>query len=189
MQEISWTEGSKEPSAANGDRPATNGDLSEPSPVVCLVSQAMYSCEFLSKPCAELLSTRCVFVQMMEYKPKTDLQSCICSCLRPIGGDDCMVIAAVSARMGRWQQDNKGNTLLLRSWGPIFGPRAPTYISAQGHRVRSRAISLQLSPPNWGRRLRGHCGFLRHGREEKAVTKGLGTDTWTPIVPALCLSG
>ena len=44
----SWTEGSKEPSAANGDRPAINGDLSEPSPVVCLASQVMYSCEFFS---------------------------------------------------------------------------------------------------------------------------------------------
>ena len=74
--------------------------------------------------------------------------------------------------------------------GDLLDPEClHTSISAQGHRVRSRAISLQLSPPNWGRRLREQCGFLRHGREEKAVTKGLGTDTWTPIVPALCLSG
>ena len=144
MQETSWTKGSKEPLAANGDRPAINGDLSEPSPVVCLASQVMYSCEFLSKPCAELLSTRCVFVQMLEYKPKTvNQQSCICSCLRPTGGDDCKVIAAVSALMGRWLQDNKGNTPLHRSWGPIFGPRAPTYIGTL-HKAIEYAAELSL---------------------------------------------
>ena len=63
------------------------------------------------------------------------------------------------------------------------------------HRLCTRPMSTQKSSfsvvvsARWGRRLREQYGFLHHGREEKAVTKGLGTDTWTPIVPALCLSG
>ena len=63
------------------------------------------------------------------------------------------------------------------------------------HRLCTRPMSMQKSyfsvavSARWGRRLREQYGFLHHGREEKAVTKGLGTYTWTPIVPALCLSG
>ena len=62
------------------------------------------------------------------------------------------------------------------------------------HRLCTRPMSTQKSfsvavSAHWGRRLREQYGFLHHGREEKAVTKGLGTYTWTPIVPALCLSG
>ena len=69
----------------------------------------------------------------------------MCSCLRPKGGDDCKIIAAVSANMGRWLQDNKGNTPLLRSWGPIFGPRAPTYIGTL-HKAIEYAAELPLCP-------------------------------------------
>ena len=101
----------------------------------------------------------------------------MCSCLRPIGGDDGKVIAAVSAYTGRWLHDNKGNTPLLRSWGP-FGPRVPTYIDlcTRPSSTQQSYLSAAVSA-HWGRRLREQSGFLRHGREEKAVTKGLGTDT------------
>ena len=95
----------------------------------------------------------------------------MCSCLHPIGGDDGKVTAAVSAYTGRWLHDNKGNRLCAR---PMSTQKS--YFSV--------AVSAR-----WGRRLREQYGFLHHGREEKAVTKGLGTDTWTPIVPALCLPG
>ena len=100
-----------------------------------------------------------------------------------------LIIAAVSAYTGRWLRDNKGNIPLLRSWGP-FGPRVPTYIDlcTRPSSTQQSYLSAAVSA-HWGRRLREQSGFLRHGREEKAVTKGLGTDIWTPIVPALCLPG
>ena len=100
-----------------------------------------------------------------------------------------LIIAAVSAYTGRWLHDNKGNIPLLRSWGP-FGPRVPTYIDlcTRPSSTQQSYLSAAVSA-HWGRRLREQSGFLRHGREEKAVTKGLGTDIWTPIVPALCLPG
>ena len=79
----------------------------------------------------------------------------MCSCLHPIGGDNGKVTAAVSAYTGRWLHDNKGNTPLLRSWGPT-GPRVPYIDSAQGQGVSRRAISL------W-----------QAGR----LSEGLGTDT------------